>query len=692
MEYAQLLNPQNVIVERCSRSAWEQITKIHEQKLTQNQNDIFGLKKEKWYGVQYYLTQIPSETVSQWSTSNSNTDTDYLYLPPPNPYIPKNLQLHPSLPPEAHTPRIQLPMSPPILIHASPSGRLWHKLDNRYALPRSSIKLLRHSPTTNRIFKQSSWQYDTTKAMHATLLFTVFMDATAQETYDADLAGLDFSLSHTTEGWQLSAGGYSERLADLATHILDIFFNQSHVFLQHKFVTAAQDRLVRNLNSYLLSNRADTIANYYTVQLLEGLSGGVDEKIIAVENITLDTLKQYYQQLVADQNGTWDCLVMGNVASDDATAFYQKVQNVGGQPKGGWSSGSVQRGLPISSSTSLHFPSLNKSEENGAVLVTFQSPIRGFNGAQQQQQATHHCPDESLRYSSALRLISHMLREPLFDELRTKQQLGYIVSSYYDLNFDSAISNMNDADNTINTSTTTFVDSIVVSVLSQKIPPEEILIRIDEFLTSFRDTLAEMPQDEIRHHQDALSKKMLKPVQKLGAESSRWFSKIRRYAPEISSSYDDNAHVKEIPWNSVDQLAEGIRQLQKEDLVQVWDAVITGKTRARIVSHVYGNKFPMTTSTGVLGGGNWFFLKRRIQNMETLLNARRSLPSYTQKSSCSKNDWFVRMQRRRMGMAAVAAVGVSLGIYALSFPDKKRTEVSDSDGLWSRSIRMFLRR
>ena len=58
-------------------------------------------------------------------------------------------------------------------------------------------------------------------------------------------------------------------------------------------------------------------------------------------------------------------------------------------------------------------------EENGAVIVTFQSQGEGFKGGALSTE-------ESLKRSAAIRLISRIVREPFFTQLRTEQQLGYV--------------------------------------------------------------------------------------------------------------------------------------------------------------------------------------------------------------------------------------------------------------------------
>jgi hypothetical protein len=118
--------------------------------------------------------------------------------------------------------------------------------------------------------------------------------------------------------------------------------------------------------------------------------------------------------------------------------------------------------------------------------MTFQSQTPGYKGLDVASTSTN----DSLVQTAALRTICHMLREPLFDQLRTKQQLGYIVNSYYDIDFSSQSWT---SDQTLDDETifgTVPINSIIVNVLSRKVPPPVITQRIDEFLDSFRDKLS----------------------------------------------------------------------------------------------------------------------------------------------------------------------------------------------------------
>ena len=243
-------------------------------------------------------------------------------------------------------------------------------------------------------------------------------------------------------------------------------------------------------------------------------------------------------------------------------------------------------------------------------MYRYQSDIPGFKGEKMSLP-------ESLESTASLRLISHILQEPLFDELRTKQQLGYIVHSYYDLAFASP-GPMREG----NTPGVTPVDGIVVNVLSKKVAPDEVAKRIDTFMEEFRNTLQNFPESEISDHAKALKTKMLKPIQKLGSEVSNHYSKIRRYAPEVLVTGGTDS---DLPWDNSKPLAYAIEKLKRDDLVRAWDRLTLPKSRSRVISLVYGSTFPSPSDVRNSG-------RVVVDSLPDLIKLREQLPVINGKS------------------------------------------------------------
>ena len=350
-------------------------------------------------------------------------------------------------------------------------GRLWHRLDDRYALPRSSLALLIRTPAIDHVCiggsngVAPSWKYDDRTALLSSVLSSAFSDAAAIKTYDAHLAGLRWNVGRVHGGLILQCTGYSDRLSGLALSLMkdllsiggggvdgnsssnskEVGMDNGETFLKQSHVDSARDRVARRYKSMLRSGRADSHAAYYRDLLLMSRGGDAVSCLNAVKGINVSDLEEHRRNILHDRNVEVDCLYSGNVCERHASSFFEKamglleearnqdvrvinagddvnnrrnIDDVGNStrllPSSRWMSGSLVRRLERGKDIELHFSSKNPEERNGSVLMTFQSPVPAYKGSKISSQ-------ESLNHTAAIRLICHMLREPLFDELRTKQ-------------------------------------------------------------------------------------------------------------------------------------------------------------------------------------------------------------------------------------------------------------------------------
>lgn len=104
-----------------------------------------------------------------------------------------------------------------------------------------------------------------------------------------------------------------------------------------------------------------------------------------------------------------------------------------------------------------------------------------------------------------------MVSEPAFNQLRTKEQLGYVVSSGVWLSTGSA--------------------GWRIVVQSER-KPHYLELRVESFLDLFRETLSNMPESEFERQRDAYANKRLERLKNLGEEASRFWA-------HIESGYED---------------------------------------------------------------------------------------------------------------------------------------------------------
>mmetsp|Transcript_31398 Transcript_31398/g.66877 ORF Transcript_31398/g.66877 Transcript_31398/m.66877 type:complete len:988 (+) Transcript_31398:765-3728(+) len=692
LKFCQRIIPENCIVERCSDGAWKEMEAMYGGKLSyggssgsngeenDGSNFVFGKQTEKWYGVDYYVSPVNEEDVLRWERGSGEVA---LHLPKPNRYIPRSLELCEDLPKDARTQRIEKPIEPPKLIANKPNGRLWWRLDDRYALPKASVTILLRTATSENKLQpragpsaNSRWDYDAEIAMQSRFLTNIFSDALAQDTYDSYLAGLGWSLSKSSSGFTLSCSGYSDRLSDLAIKILTDFchVDRSQNFLKESHFITTKDKIVRGLKSYFESTRADSLALYYRDLLLSSKGDGVVKNLELAEAMELADVAKHHRTIWSDDDMVVDIFYTGNVSQQDAEEFFDKslaimertrsevLQERVEQTKySPWVPGPFERRIRPGEEIELHFASENPKEENGAVIVTYQSQVEGFKGKSLSSE-------ESLQQSAAIRLLCEMIKEPLFNELRTKQQLGYIVSNYYDVNYSSRQADFFDSSISSTASPvqpaplTTSIDSLVVYVLSRKEEPTEVANRIDDFLLNFRSRLEEMSSSEIDDYANALALALTKPIRKLGNEASIHMSKIRRYGPETlnkGSCYS----VDDLPWDNLEVLAGAIRKLDGKILLQVYDSLVMKKeSRSRIKSFVYGKTFPLKDEKP-----NWNGEKFSAFSIEELMKIRKTLIAYDPSKKYQNPGsslWnMLGKHKTTMRYTAAAAAIVGVGVW-----------------------------
>ena len=129
-----------------------------------------------------------------------------------------------------------------------------------------------------------------------------------------------------------------------------------------------------------------------------------------------------------------------------------------------------------------------------------------------------------------LDLLETMLHEPIFDQLRTKQQLGYTIAS--------------------SARRTGGVLGYLITVQSDAFTPAHVTQRVEEFLQSWRDDLAAMPEAEIFQYVDSLCEQKARPDTALHETNDRWWEFVSE---------------QEYDFCRIDEEIKALSQLRAED-------------------------------------------------------------------------------------------------------------------------------
>ncbi len=334
-------------------------------------------RTEEIYGSAYAYTEDDGEVYQR--LVNPSVDTTFS-LPAANPFLPGETAI--------------LPERPLPLID-EPNLSLYYAQDVEFQRPRTAIQF-RFVPTRDQ----------GTAANDLLLRFyqTCIVDYLAPAATNADLAGVDFSAEVDLEGLRLNASGFSDsplRFAEYVAAQLLTFELSPERFASMKELT------IRNLQSYA-QTEAFGLARDYSTAVLREYFFLTDHSLDQAANVTWENVQAAVRDFMA--RGKLEVVVHGHVTPDVAEASTRRIAAAIGAQSVPENKLLRRKHLAI---------------KPGETVVTTDN-IEGVNST---YRATYLLPDDTPLTRATATVIGNFMRTPYFDELRTNQQLGYIVGS-----------------------------------------------------------------------------------------------------------------------------------------------------------------------------------------------------------------------------------------------------------------------
>jgi insulysin len=332
-------------------------------------------KVEPYFGTRYSYVE---DSGPAWVALTQPPAVASVGLPPPNAYVPTRTDL--------------LPIEPARLIN-EPTLSLYHAQDTEFQRP-----LLTH---------MLRWRLPRAMASRRNATLLRFYEACVKEslnetTYTASEAGLRFEFGASLEGVQLSVDGYDASAGRLLDEVLA---GLRDCPLSTDRFAALKDRLLRELAAF---DRADA---YLTLQesrrrVVREFHFRPDEMLPVARDLTLAQVRAFARTLYA--RGKLEALSYGNVGPVEAVAAARRVVAVlrpGAVPE----AQQLRRrllvmppGQPVRTSETLQ---VNNSAFRRELLLGSDTP----------------------EMRAATLALSAFVGPLVYTELRTKQQLGYIV-------------------------------------------------------------------------------------------------------------------------------------------------------------------------------------------------------------------------------------------------------------------------
>ncbi|KAK3874449.1 hypothetical protein Pcinc_020613 [Petrolisthes cinctipes] len=459
---------------------------------------------EKWYGTSYKMEDVESDQLERWRTAGDN---ELLKLPKKNEFVPSCFDLFKD---------VQEVTSLPVLVSETPLSRVWYKQDDEFKLPKCVIYLELFSPLAYL------------DPLHTNLLHMfaqLFRDALTEYTYAAELAGLTYCLSNTKYGLTLQVKGYNDKQHVLVEKILERLTTFTIDPKRFDILKDAYIRALRNFNA----DQPHQHVVYYTSLLLAEHGWTKEELLESTNEMSVQNLEVFISRFLSGLH--LEMLIHGNMMRESAEGLAAQVQErltTHAHTRPLLPSQLLrQREYQLREGSSYVYPAENAVHRSSAVETYFQCG----------QQGTHQ--------NMLLELLCQIFAEPAFDELRTKEQLGYIVWC-----------GIRRANGT---------QGLRVIIQGDQ-HPQYLDSRIEAFLQKMGDTLENLSEEDLVRHREALACRRLERPKKLSHLTSNWWVEI------MSNQYNFDRDVLEVAH---------LRTLTKQDILDFYKVCITSTASQR---------------------------------------------------------------------------------------------------------------
>ncbi|KAJ3300130.1 Insulinase (Peptidase M16) [Borealophlyctis nickersoniae] len=483
--------------------------------------DSTGWSKARYYGTEYTVEPLSENLKKALANSQPNPE---LSLPKPNDFIPESLDVKKA--------EVKEPLRQPAIIKETDVVRMWYKKDDTYWVPKANVWFSLKSPLS----------YVSPLTCTETRLYTDLLhDALNEFSYYAEVAGLSYSLENNTEGMVLNLEGYNDKLPNLLTKIVQKMAGLKVDPERFKFI---KEQLTRSYKNWAMESPHQH-AIYSTTYITQEKLWTHEEKLAELEGITPEMIQNFYPHLLEAMY--IEGLVHGNVEEQEALKLLEIVEKAF-SPKPlpvfqRWETMRTQV-VPTGSSYIYLRDVPNANNLNSAIEYYLQ--VGDFT-------------DAELR--AKLSLFSQIGNEPCFDQLRTKEQLGYMVFS--------------------GLRKQTGLVGYRIIVQSER-DPAYLESRVESFLEKMESVITEMTPEEYSKHQAALAAKLLEKDKNLGQESGRLWSHVN------SRYYNFEQHVID---------AKTVKEISQASMLEFYEEhiAVSSPTRRKLSVHIRSQKTGMVT-------------------------------------------------------------------------------------------------
>ncbi len=460
---------------------------------------------DSWYDVGYSMRPLTDAEKARYTAGSDLR----IALPKPNPWVPSTTDLHTDA------------AAPPVLLQSDRPTEVYYAPDASWNTPRTITRLdLRLSPTG---FDSNA------QTVLSTLLYRLVDQHLVDFRYPVELSGSSFGLHFRPSRFQLTVDSWS----DVHLPLTDAILTELRAFAPSEENFDSQKAELLRQWSNRVHDRPIELISDIPFEAIDPEDSSYAESIAILQATTFADLSAFWTQY-------WRPGALRTLTYGDATE--ELALSLATQAEAQLSSGAVEmmhdyqqvRWLPPGTERT-HERSLDH-DDSAITMMWLGEPGNAASGK--------------------WILLAHMLSTPFFDELRTRQQLGYIATA-------GRFSRVS-------------VPGLYVEIQSSVAGPSVLKDRIDTFLSGWPTHLEKMDPATFQTSRDKLVAAWREPPSTF---AERW--------DEVSDQVSYGAAgARDI------ELAAAIASVTQDELVALARSLFSTTNPTRIVAWSVGNAHP----------------------------------------------------------------------------------------------------
>ena len=461
--------------------------------------------------------------VLDWvAPGNPKTRDPLLHLPDRNDMIASLFDL---VPPD----KVFLEKRQPRCLINSDTCRLWYQPDVQFGMPKVNVLCLLRSPMSYSTPEQ---------AVVASLWVEAVTELTNVFAYAASMAGLHCDFSNVRQGVEIHVSGYSHKAGVLLQRIMDSI---GTLECSQELFDRLKDKLEQQYMSFMVAQPYQH-AIYIVDLTVEATKWAIQDRIEILKETKLDDLLMLHQQVL--QSFQLDMLVHGNMSTTHAKEMATIVLDAWKPRHPRFHHGVRVANLPRGVDHVYRARVWNPNDTNSSTVNLYM------------------VGELDMRATAMLSLINHLVKEPAFSQLRTTEQLGYIVHTQVKTNGDH-------------------IKSLLILIQGDSYDAAYLDERIEAFVAGFRSTLVGLSADDYTKTVESLKQSLLEKNKNLGEESWKHWKAIK------NESYE---------FFRLEKIAESLDHVTLLDLVCFYDRYLspTSPYRRKLSVQMFGKDHTMT--------------------------------------------------------------------------------------------------